>query len=400
METATTPNKNGVCQESIINLAISRLFGVLALAICFFLVPVSGRTTSYEDVQRVITSQRPLQVIDLIQISLLFSGVSERDLQSHTTQILKYLAEVQPYVKARAKSDYELGRSLLAYLHETRLKRYDSSQSAIHTMLKKGKFNCLSSTALYLICARSLGLTVEPISAPNHVFLRMKNGDSWIDVETTTKYGFHPGTRNEFFDEFGRLTGSTYIPPQNYRDREIITERQLFSLMLQAQLPEKDPNILRVAIDWYMFVPTRDAQRNLQYAYSNYVDWLNDEDLYDHATRYVINYKRRFQSDPALRKSVEALLHRQILFFIEKKRWRSTEELLDESTNVLAADLKQAMAENLLAKAMQEGKRKKQYASVLDLTSRLIANGHLPKTRGEDYVNYLNAQQQVLARGK
>ncbi|MGH9858011.1 MAG: hypothetical protein ACRD4B_09225, partial [Acidobacteriota bacterium] len=278
--------------------------------------------------------------------------------------------------------------------------RYDSSQSAIHTLWKKGKFNCLSSTVFYLLCARSLGLKVEPVSAPNHIFCRLKNGGTWIDVETTTKYGFHPGTRNEFFDKFGRFTGATSIPPANYRGREVISDRQLFSLLLQAALPQKDPNLLRLAIDWYMLFPTKDSHRNLEYAFSYYVEWLNEEDFFDHALTFVRHYKRRFESDPALRSSVQTLLHRQILNFIEKERLSSAEQLLDEGSNVLAMDLKRLLAETLLAKAMREGKRKKQYAFALSVTSRLVANGHLPEARGKDFVSYLNAQQRQVTRGK
>lgn len=366
-----------------------------------FFAPVRGHSEAYEDFQRVLTVPEPFQSTDLIHISLLFSGVDGRDLKSYTAQLRKYLAEVHSNVKPGTKTDYELGKSLLAYLHETRLKRYDSSQSAMHTLWKKGKFNCLSSTVLYLLCARSLGLTVQTVSTPHHVFCRLKDGETWIDVETTTKYGFHPGTRHEFFNEFGRLTGATYIPPGNYHDREVISDRQLLSLLLQAQLPEKNPKVMRMAIDWYTLFPPEDSQRNLEYAFSYYVEWLNDEDLDDHAMTFVRHYKKRFETDPVLRKSVQAMLHRQILSFIERGRLTLAEQLLDEGSNLLPADLKRSLAEAVLAKAMREGKRKKQYAFALNLTSRLVANGHLPEARGHDFVNYLNAQQrQILARGK
>jgi hypothetical protein len=373
----------------------------ILFAVFAFFVPVRGHSDSYNDFRRIITAQQPFQTTDLVYISFLFSSTSERDLHSYTTQFKKYLAEVRANVKPQSNNDYELGKALLAYLHETRLRRYDSSQNAMDTLWKKGKFNCLSSTVLYVLCARSLGLTVEPVSTPNHILCRLKNGETWIDVETTTKYGFNPGSRNEFFDQFGRLASATYIPPGNYRDREIISEAQLLSLLLQARLPEKDPKMLRLAIDWYMLVPSRDAQQNLQYAFNYYVEWLNDEDYFDHAMTFVRHYKKRFESDPALRKSVQTLLHGQILNFIKKERLGSAEQLLDEGSTLLAADLKRALAETLLAKAMREGKRKKQYGFALNLTSRLVANGHLPTARGDDFVTYLNAQQrQVLTRGR
>ena len=364
------------------------------LGIVVFSGPVSGDSKSFDDFQKVILSQQPLQNTDLILLSFLFSGVDERDLESVTSHFGNYLQEVRSHVKPNSRNEYESGKALLAYLHETRLKRYDSSVSSMQTLWKKGKFNCLSSTMLYILGARSLGLTAEPVSAPNHVFCRLRNGETWIDVETTTKYGFHPGIRNEFFDKFGRLTGSTSLPPANYRDREVISERQLLSMMLQAELHEKDPKVLRLAIDWYTLLPTKD-QRNLDYAYTYYVEWLNKEDLFDHAMKYVRHYKKRFESDPAFEKSVQVMLHRQLVAFIDKNRVRLAEQLLDEASSTLPLDLRQLLAEALLSKAMREGKRIKDYAPVLSLTSRLVANGHLPKTKGDNYSLYMR-QEQVL----
>jgi hypothetical protein len=381
--------------------------GYRALSYCVLLaffvvcVPADGEPQSSKDLRRIITAREPFQSTDLIHISLQFSGVEGRDLESLTSQFRKYLAEQHSNLKSGPRTDYDLGKVLLAYLHETRLKRYDTSQYAMDILWKKGKFNCLSSTVFYLLCARSLGLTVEPVSTPRHVFCRLKDGERWIDVETTTKYGFDPGTRNEFFDKSGRFSGATSIPPGNYKDREIISDRELLSMLLQAHLPEKDPQMMRLAIDWYMLYPTKDSNRNLEYAFSYYVDWLNEKDYYDHALTFVRHYKRRYESDPALRKSVQTLLHRQILSFIENERLTSAEQLLDEGNTLLAADLKRALAETLLAKAMREGKRKNQYAFALSLTSRLVANGHLPPSRGHDFVSYLNSQQRkALTRAK
>jgi hypothetical protein len=348
----------------------------------------------------MITAQQPFRSTELIRASLILSGVSDRELDSYTSKFQDYLAEVRSHLQPYSNNPYELGKALLVYLHETRLKRYDSSETSLQTLYKKGKFNCLSSTLLYLICARHLGLVVEPIGTSDHVLCRMKYGENWIAVETTTKFGFHPGTRNEFLDDTGRVKGSTYVPPKNYRGLKPISELELLSLLLREQLLDKDPEALRVAIDWYLLVPTEDAQRNLAFASSHYVSWLNSKELFDLAMTFVRRYKKRFESDDVLRKSVQALLHRQILFFTEMKKFDLAEQLLDESRTVLAIDLTQVLAENLLAKAMREAKRKRQYEPALNLTARLTANGHLPEARSADYADYLNFHKNQAARRK
>jgi len=348
----------------------------------------------------MMTAQEPFRSTDLIRASLILSGVPERDLESSTSKFQSYLSEMHSNLQPHSKSDYELGRALLTYLHETLLKRYDSSESAIHTLFKKGKFNCLSSTVLYLICARSLGLTVEVVDTNDHVLCRVKHGDNWIDVETTTKYGFDPGSRNESVNNFGRVTRSTSVAAKKYRNRKIISELQFLSLLLRERLRDKDPEMLRVAIDWYMVAPTEDS-RYLEYAFSNYVSWLNKKDLHDHAITFVRQYKRRFEWDHVHRKSVQALLHNQILVFIKKKKLDLAEQLLDESRGVLTGDVNRGLAESLLAKAMRESKRSKHYDALLNLTARLVANGHLPKSTSEEYVNYFHGQKkQALGRRK
>jgi hypothetical protein len=170
--------------------------------------------------------------------------------------------------------------------------------------------------------------------------------------------------------------------------------------LLRERLPDKDPETLRLAIDWYILAPTEDS-RYVEYAFSNYVSWLNSKDYHDHAITFVRQYKKRFEADDLLRKSVQALLHKQIMVFIKKKKFDLAEQVLDESRGILPRDLNQMLAENLLGKAMQDAKRKKQYGALLNLTSRLTANGHLPKARSEDYITYLHSQhKQAVARRK
>jgi tetratricopeptide (TPR) repeat protein len=65
-------------------------------------------------------------------------------------------------------------------------------------------------------------------------------GTELIDVETTKPYGFDPGSRREFHDGFGRLTGFAYVPARNYRDRTIISRIELVSLILSNRIAEAE----------------------------------------------------------------------------------------------------------------------------------------------------------------
>ncbi|MDR1618735.1 MAG: hypothetical protein LBS06_06795, partial [Treponema sp.] len=60
------------------------------------------------------------------------------------------------------------------------------------------------------------------------------------DVETTNPYGFDPGSRREFHDQFGKLTGFAYVPARNYQDRSGISPLELVSLILHNRVAEAE----------------------------------------------------------------------------------------------------------------------------------------------------------------
>ncbi len=74
-------------------------------------------------------------------------------------------------------------------------KGYDLHQSSLASLLRTGKHNCVSSTALYQLHARRLGLKVQAIEFPGYVFTGhvltlLLDGPHEIDIETTNPDGF------------------------------------------------------------------------------------------------------------------------------------------------------------------------------------------------------------------
>jgi tetratricopeptide (TPR) repeat protein len=55
-------------------------------------------------------------------------------------------------------------------------------------------------------------------------------------VETTNPYGFDPGNRREFHDEFGRVTGFAYVSARDYRNRRSVGPLELVSLILANRI--------------------------------------------------------------------------------------------------------------------------------------------------------------------
>lgn len=133
----------------------------------------------------------------------------------------------------RARAEY-----VLAFMHKSLLKGYVERQTRLDTLVSTGRYNCVSSAALYVVLATAVGLDVEGVATIDHAFCSVRIGDALIDVETTSPYGFDPGSRTEFHDEFGRTTGFAYVSPRNYRDRSAISRIELLSLILTNRIVE------------------------------------------------------------------------------------------------------------------------------------------------------------------
>ncbi|MDR3170554.1 MAG: hypothetical protein LBU17_02875 [Treponema sp.] len=133
----------------------------------------------------------------------------------------------------------EKGAFVLAFMHKKFLKTYAPYQAKLDTLLTSGTYNCVSSAVLYMILAVSVGLDVKGMMTRDHAFVMVNAGGSLIlDVETSNPLGFDPGTRREFHDNFRTVTGFTYVPARNSRDRASISQLELVSLMLTNRITE------------------------------------------------------------------------------------------------------------------------------------------------------------------
>jgi tetratricopeptide (TPR) repeat protein len=134
----------------------------------------------------------------------------------------------------------ERGEFILAFIHQRFLRSYAEHQTRVDEIFTTGRYNCVSSAVLYAVLALSCGLDVRGVMTRDHAFVRVDAGSELIDVETTNPYGFDPGSRREFHDGFGRLTGFAYVPARNYRDRTAISPLELVSLILSNRIFEME----------------------------------------------------------------------------------------------------------------------------------------------------------------
>lgn len=153
------------------------------------------------------------------EAALLASGVLAADRRkAYLARLAAIEADARKATEA-AKSPFERGAALLKFLHAGPMaKGYAAAQTDVSTILDTGRFNCVSSAALYNILGRRLGLDVRAVEVPDHAFSIVYDGTAHADVETTTAAGFNPARNKAAQAEFEKLTGFAYIP-DSHRDR-------------------------------------------------------------------------------------------------------------------------------------------------------------------------------------
>jgi tetratricopeptide (TPR) repeat protein len=183
---------------------------------------------------------------DLAEISLWASGSSlagktaAGSRQPSFGDLIREAAEELRTAPDLPSAPRERGEYILSFMHKRLLKSYSVHQTRLDTLLTDGRYNCVSSAVLYMILGVSVGLDVEGVMTRDHAFVTVRDGTEYeyIDVETTNPYGFDPGSRREFHDGFGRLTGFAYVPARNYRDRSGITQLELISLIMSNRIAD------------------------------------------------------------------------------------------------------------------------------------------------------------------
>lgn len=218
----------------------------------------------------------------LLEAALLFSGTDEVRAGATRQAVLAAMEEAASLAR-RHESAYELGEAILALAHKRFFRRYVEAESRLDAAVLDGRYNCVSSSALYLILAWEAGLEVGGVITKDHSFCVIQDGIRSIDVETTNPYGFDPGSKKEFHDSFGRVTGYSYVPPSDYRRREHVDGRHLMALILwnRATLLERSgqwAQAVALAVDAYTYSPSEGSRIQLEdRLYNNAGALLNEK---------------------------------------------------------------------------------------------------------------------------
>ena len=278
--------------------------------------------------------REPLTVETIVDAALEFSGATDTAAVAAKEKLVALLRRFRDEV-SDITAQAELGERALTFLHKNLLTTYSVVQTRVDTTVETGVYNCVSSAVLYTIIARSVGLSVNGVRTADHAFCSILANGQQVDVETTNPWGFNPGAKKEFSDSFGKVTGYSYIPPGNYRDRRIIGEKELLGLILVNRVSVYGDGrlyreALRPAVSAYTLTGTGEMRQVMFVALSNFIAWLEMKPDYAQAAAFAEAVKASFGGSVDLSQSLQNLYHNWVVSLLGAGAPADAEALLSQ----------------------------------------------------------------------
>ncbi len=236
------------------------------------------------------------ETADLLEAALYFSSnaaanpaSSATDRTAQTRDFMLIAMEDARMLIDSEPDEYKRGEAILALLHSRFLRRYSEYETTIDAAVLEGRYNCVSSAVLFLLLAREAGLDTRGVSTKDHAFCAVTlSGGIIVDVETTNPQGWDPGSKKEFHDSFGKITGYSYVPPSNYKARTELQGRELVILIARnrATILErlgKWSQAVALAVDAYAYWPSEESRELLVDRINNYVADLARREAWEEA---------------------------------------------------------------------------------------------------------------------
>ncbi len=264
----------------------------------------------------------PLSLDEMVEAALVLSGASGEALAQARRRANDLIRDVRNVVSDEADPRAR-GNAVLVFLHERLLRTYQEEQTRVDVALQSGRYNCVSSAVLYTILARAAGLPVVGVRTRDHAFCAVRIDGGLVDVETTNVYGFDPGEKHEFQNQFGRVTGFTYVPANRDSSRAEIDERGLLSLIPQnlaslATQRRQFETAVAPAVDGYALGRDDDSRLKLVITVSNMASSLASADRFDDALALLDRAAARYGPDPRFARLRQEVVHNQVAVLLRR----------------------------------------------------------------------------------
>ncbi len=330
----------------------------------------------------------PFETGRFITASLAASGLSGAGLKTYE---MKYSSLVHTFNKTELPyllklSKEQRGDKLLVWMHKQLLKQYSLEQTFMNVLIDRGTFNCVSSSILYLILAREADLTTRGVETKDHVFCKVNTGKGWIDVETTSPFGFNPGVKKEFVNDF-KQTGFTYVPPGNYAYRKVLNDKEVTALILQNRMAllqkhNRHAETAGLAVDRWTLTGDSNHFTEMNNAFRNWAAVLNDKKDYSGALHFLIKVSKTYNLQQENRKLVYGLAYNNLIMFLNQKDFTRAETFLAAEKNNLPAEDLDKLEKIALRRSLSSG-------GSIPQVQKAYESGMLTQKEWADYMVYL-----------
>lgn len=288
-------------------------------------LPIWSELTPFEETVIADASAARAGDADALLGLYLVAGGESRDWASfryYQQEIDSWLAENK---LGRKGGDARRGRDLYIGMHREFFgpepapmsvpDNYRAEQSQLSEIFESERFNCISSSMLYIVIARKAGLDVDGVVLPSHAFVQLNTEDgNVLEIETTSLAGFGQVHDEAFYDS---STGNWFsdrdlAPPtfEDYLDREIVSpyELGLFNMTNQHTAEDRMSHAdrMRLAEIRAQQMPRDVAAQKSRLAYyyqefahfSDRGDYVSAMRMFDQVGPYLDDQAFRHRDDP------------------------------------------------------------------------------------------------------
>lgn len=173
----------------------------------------------------------------LLALSLIGSGDirTEQQFLSIEREVNSFIKTVKKKMPTSMKKE-EQAALILTEMHNhffiksptgNTLRGYSFNQSKLSDIFAQKRYNCVSSSLLYLILLSYFDIPAQGVLVPSHVFVQIKIGKKTFEVETTSQSGFDFEHTKESFEDKSRgwyeRRGLEYYGWEEYLNRRVVS---------------------------------------------------------------------------------------------------------------------------------------------------------------------------------
>lgn len=338
----------------------------------------------------------------LIESSLAASGLVGENLNLYKNKYEQILIKFRNDSESTflTLSVYEQGEFILNWIHDNILKNYIEEQTLMDVLIDTGDYNCVSSAVFYLILSREAGLITETVETSDHAFCSVKTEEGWIDVETTTAYGFNPGVKKEFQQAFNQ-TGYTYVPPGNYRNRHKIDDKETVALIMQNRMSvlQKDnihDKAVGLSIDRWIFADTENNLKDMNDSFRNWSAVLNNRASYTEAFYFLSDVSQKYNLLDENKDLLYDLAYNQVISLTNNNNYNLADNFLIE-TKTIINDTDQNKLEKLVKRDyLEDIVRSESYNVSLPLVRDAYKTGSISKSVWQNWIIVLHQNEALV----